>query len=59
MKLEKYRMTDIVAYYIEYLMEQGIADSKEEAKALFLNAITYNVVREGIVNQAAFLKEEC
>lgn len=58
MKLEKYTMTEIVDYYAEYLTERcEIASTKAEAKQLFLNALAYNVVREAVAEQAAFLKE--
>lgn len=57
MKLEKFTMTEIVDYYAEYLVENEVCDTKAEAKQYFLNAITYNVVREAIVEQVVFLKE--
>lgn len=57
MKLEKYTMTEIVDYYAEYLVEHEVCGTKAEAKQYFLNAITYNVVREAIVEQVVFLKE--
>lgn len=58
MKLEKYTMTEIVEYYAEYLTERcGLAETKAEAKQLFLNALAYNVVREAVAEQVAFLKE--
>lgn len=60
MKLENWTMTEILNYYADYLVNEcEIAANKAEAKKLFLNAITYNVVREAIVEQVAFLKEEC
>ena len=58
MTLEKFTMTEIVEYYAEYLTERcEIASTKAEAKQLFLNALTYNVVREAVAEQVEFLKE--
>lgn len=57
MKLEKYNMTEIVDYYSEYLVENEICGTKAEAKQYFLNALTYNVVREAVIEQVIFLQE--
>lgn len=57
MKLEQFTMTEIVDYYTDYLVENEIVATKAEAKRYFLNAITYNVVREAIVEQVVFLQE--
>ena len=58
-KLEDYTMNDIINYYTDYLVNEcGIAANKAEAKKLFLNAMSYNVVREAIVEQVMFLKKE-
>ena len=59
MNLENYSMTDVLNYYIDYVMNEcdiGI-ESKAEAKKLIINALTYNVVREAVVEQVVFLKE--
>lgn len=57
MKLEQFTMTEIVDYYADYLIEHEIVTTKAEAKRYFLNALAYNVVREAVVEQVAFLKE--
>lgn len=54
-ELEKFTTKEIVDYYIGYIMEHELAASKSEAKQLFLNALSYNVVREAVVEQIAFL----
>ena len=36
-------------------MEHELAASKSQARQLLLNALTYNVVREAVVDQIAFL----
>jgi len=55
--LESYTMKEIVDYYVGYLMEHELAASKSEARQLFLNALTYNVVREPVIEQIFFLRE--
>lgn len=55
--LENYTMKEIVDYYVGYLMEHELAASKSEARQLFLNALTYNVVRESVIEQIVFLCE--
>lgn len=58
-QLEKFTMTEIVDYYVDYIINNcELATSKSEAKKLFLNALAYNVVRESVVEQVEFLKEE-
>lgn len=57
MKLEKYTMTEIVDYYVEYLVEHEVCSTKAEAKQYFLNALAYNTVREAVVEKVFFLKE--
>lgn len=54
-ELEKFTTKEIVDYYIGYIMEHELAASKSEAKQLFLNALSYNGVREAVVEQIAFL----
>ena len=39
----------------QYIMEHELAASKSQARQLLLNALTYNVVREAVVDQIAFL----
>lgn len=59
MKLEDFTMSDVLNYYTDYLMNEcniGIK-SKAEVKKYIINALTYNVVREAVVEQVAFLKE--
>ncbi len=57
MKLEQFTMTEIVDYYTEYLVENEIVATKAEGKRYFLNALAYNVVRQAVVEQVEFLKE--
>lgn len=53
--LEQFTTKQIVDYYIEYIMEHELTSSKSQALQLLLNALTYNVVREAVVDQIAFL----
>ena len=53
--LEQFTTKEVVDYYIEYIMEHDLASSKSQARQLLLNALTYNVVREVVVDQIAFL----
>ena len=53
--LEQFTTKQVVDYYIEYIMEHDLASSKLQARQLLLNALTYNVVREAVVDQIAFL----
>lgn len=53
--LEQFTTKEVVDYYIEYIMEHDLAASKAQARQLLLNALTYNVVREAVVDQIAFL----
>lgn len=53
--LEQFTTKQVVDYYIEYIMEHELAASKLQARQLLLNALTYNVVREAVVDQIAFL----
>ena len=53
--LEQFTTKQVVDYYIEYIMEHEQAASKSQARQLLLNALTYNVVREAVVDQIAFL----
>ena len=53
--LEQYTTKDIMDYYIKYIMEHELASSKSQARQLLLNALSYNVVREAVVDQIAFL----
>ena len=53
--LEQFTTKQVVDYYIEYIMEHELAASKSQARQLLLNALTYNVVREAVVDQIAFL----
>lgn len=58
-QLENFTMTEIVDYYVDYIINNcELATSRAEEKKLFLNALAYNVVRESVVEQVAFLKEE-
>ena len=57
-ELEKFTAKEIVDYYIGYIMEHELAATKSEARQLFLNALSYNVVREAVIDQVAFLIEE-
>lgn len=57
MKLEQFTMTELVEYYAEYLVENEIVATKAEGKRYFLNALSYNVVRQAVVEQVEFLKE--
>jgi len=56
--LEQFTTKEVMDYYIGYIMEQELAASKSEARQLLLNALTYNVVREAVIEQIAFLQEE-
>lgn len=56
-KLDDYTMSAIADYYVQRLIEKGLATTKSEAKKLFLNALSYNLVVEAIENQVAFIKE--
>lgn len=56
-ELEKFTAKEIVDYYIGYIMEHELATTKSEARQLFLTALSYNVVREAVVDQIAFLIE--
>ena len=57
MKLEDWKMSDVLNYYVDYIVNEcEITSSKTEAKKLVINALTYNVVREAIVEQVEFLK---
>ncbi len=54
--LERFTMTAIVDYYTEQIIgRMGVEVNKETAKQLFLNALAYNVVREEVLEQVAFL----
>lgn len=53
--LEQFTTKEVVEYYIGYIMEHDLAASKSQARQLLLNALTYNVVREAVVDQIAFL----
>ena len=53
--LEQFTTKQVMDYYIEYIMEHELAASKSQARQLLLNALTYNVVREAVVDQIAFL----
>lgn len=55
--LEQFTTKEVVDYYIGYIMEHDLASSKSQARLLLLNALTYNVVREAVVDQIAFLIE--
>lgn len=57
MKLEKFTMTEIVDYYVDYMIENEIVSTRAEAKQLFLNALAYNVVRGAVIEQVVFLQE--
>lgn len=50
-------MTEIVDYYVDYMIENEIVNTRAEAKQLFLNALAYNVVREAVIEQVVFLQE--
>ena len=52
---EQFTTKQVMDYYIEYIMEHELAASKSQARQLLLNALTYNVVREAVVDQIAFL----
>ena len=56
--LEQFTTKQVVDYYIEYIMEHELAASKSQARQLLLNALTYNVVREAVIEQITFLQEE-
>jgi len=56
-KLESFTTKEIVDYYIGYIMEQELATSKSQARQLLLNALSYNVVREAVIEQISFLIE--
>ena len=53
--LEQFTTKEVVDYYIGYIMEHDLVSSKSQARQLLLNALTYNVVREAVVDQIAFL----
>ena len=53
--LEQFTTKEVVDYYIEYIIEHDLAAAKSQARQLLLNALTYNVVREAVVDQIAFL----
>ena len=53
--LEQFTTKEVVDYYIGYIMEHDPASSKSQTRQLLLNALTYNVVREAVVDQIAFL----
>lgn len=53
--LEQFTTKEVVDYYIEYIIEHELTASKSQARQLLLNALTYNVVREAVVDQIAFL----
>ena len=53
--LEQFTTKNIMDYYIHYIMEHDLASSKPQARQLLLNALSYNVVREAVVDQIAFL----
>ena len=53
--LEQFTTKEVVDYYISYIMEHDLASTKSQARQLLLNALTYNVVREAVVDQIAFL----
>lgn len=57
LKLDDYTMSDIADYYVQRLIEKGLAATKSEARKLFLNALSYNLVVEAIENQVAFIRE--
>ena len=57
-KLETYSLPEITNHYVDLILEQQLAASKSEALAFFMNALAYNVVRESIMDQVRFLKEE-
>ena len=52
---EQFTTKEVVDYYIGYIMEHDLASSKSQARQLLLNALTYHVVREAVVDQIAFL----
>lgn len=56
--LEQFTTKEVVDYYIGYIMEHDLASTKSQARQLLLNALTYNVVREAVIEQIAFLQEE-
>lgn len=56
-KLELFTTKEIVDYYIGYIMEHELATSKSQARQLLLNALSYNVVREAVIEQIDFLIE--
>jgi len=56
--LEQFTTKEVVDYYIGYIMEHDLAASKSQARQLLLNALTYNVVREAVIEQITFLQEE-
>lgn len=57
-KLDSYSLPEIANHYVDLILEQKLAASKSEALAFFMNALAYNVVRESIMDQIRFLKEE-
>lgn len=56
MKLKNIDMSDVLNDYVDCLMNYWGIKSKEEAKNLVVNALTYNVVMDAVVEQAVFLK---
>ena len=56
--LEQFTTKEVVDYYIGYIMEHDLASTESQARQLLLNALTYNVVREAVIEQIAFLQEE-
>lgn len=55
--LENYTAQSLVDYYVGYILEHDLAKTKSEARKLFLNALSYNVVRESVIEQVEFLIE--
>lgn len=58
MELEQYTAKEVIDYYVGYIMEHELASTKSQARQLLLNALTYNVVREAVIDQIAFLTGE-
>ena len=57
-KLDTYSLPEITNHYVDLILEEKLAASKSEAMAFFMNALAYNVVRESIMDQIRFLREE-
>ena len=53
--LEQFTTTEVWDYSTVYIIYTDLAASKSQARQLLLNALTYNVVREAVVDQIAFL----